>query len=116
MPPREDAGPESVDIHRLLGNWRRMVVIRYLSLYGSGARVEVRELARVVRALETGQGPTAVTTSEYESAYNSLIQNHLPQLAAAGLIEYDDRGKEVAVNASVSRYALIATLTEHLRQ
>lgn len=114
MPSGEDAGPDSVEVHRLLGNWRRMVIIRYLALYGSDARVEVRELARVVRALETGQGPTAITTSEYESAYNSLIQNHLPQLAAAGVIEYDDRGKVVSPNELVSRYSLMAALTDQL--
>lgn len=114
MPPAEDTVPEPVDVHRLLGNRRRLLVIRYLSLWGSTAQVDVRHLARVVRALETGVGPASVSTDEYESGYNSLIQNHLPKLAATGLIEYDDRGKAVTANDCISRYALVSILTHYL--
>lgn len=114
MPPSDDAFPGPVDVHCLLGNHRRRLVIGYLALCGPGASVEVRHLARIVQALETEKRPASVTTAEYESAYNSLIQTHLPQLAAAELIDYDDRGKVVTVNDLVTQYALVAALTRHI--
>lgn len=114
MTQSETAVPEPIEALRLLGNRRRLLLIRYLWLCGPGRDIAVRHVARVVRAIETDACPATVTTEEYESAYNSLIQNHLPQLAAAGLIDYDDRGKMISPNKRLTRYALISGVAQQL--
>lgn len=99
------------EVFALLGNERRLLVIRYLSLFEPGTAVEVRHIARVVRAIETDTSPRHVSTSSYESAYNSLIQTHLPRLATRGLIKYDEQRKEVSVTPKLDQYALISAVT-----
>jgi hypothetical protein len=99
------------DVHSLLGNQRRIYIIGYLSLFNPGRTVEVRHLARVVRGIETKTPPTQVGTKDYESAYNGLIQTHLPKLDERGLVEYDDRGKTVTVNSRIVQYGLLTTIS-----
>lgn len=110
------SGDHSVpaNIYDLLGNQRRRLVIGYLSLFEPGTTVEVRHIARVVRGIETETPPRQVSTEDYESAYNGLIQTHLPKLATLGLIEYDERRKVVVVTQRLEQYALIATITRFI--
>ena len=102
-------GPAGV--HHLLGNQRRLLIIRYLSLFAPGATVEVRHVARVVRGIEVGKPPRQVSTADYESAYNGLIQRHLPKLAETGLIEYDEGRKQVTVTQQLNQSTLIIAAT-----
>lgn len=105
-------GPRSAEVHTLLGNQRRLLVVGYLSLFAPRTSVEVRHIARVVRGIETDTPPRQVGTAKYESAYNGLIQAHLPRLDEAGLIEYDERCKEVLVTPRLKRYALLVAVTQ----
>lgn len=102
----------SAKLFTLLGNRRRLLVIKFLAMFEIGASIEVREIARFVRGAETNTSPRLVGTDEYESAYNGLIQTHLPKLASADVIEYDDRAKEVIVTPRVKQYAGINSLIE----
>lgn len=99
------------DVHNLLGNRRRLLVIGYLSLFEPETTVAVRHIARVVRGIETGTPPTQVSTSDYESAYNGLIQTHLPKLAANDLLKYNEQRKTVLVTPQLEQYVAIAATT-----
>jgi len=102
----------AADVHSLLGNQRRALVVGYLALFDQGESVTVQHVARVVRAVETGTAPDSVSTNDYESAYNGLVQNHLPQLAANELIEYDENRKVIAVTPRLHQYASLLTLAK----
>lgn len=108
----EDLYPHSSKLFTLLGNRRRLLVVKFLSIFEVGTSLEVREIARVVRGAETNISPRLVSTDEYETAYNGLIQTHLPKLDSADVIEYDDRAKEVTVTPRVKQYAGINSLVE----
>lgn len=103
--------PDQSDVYHLLDNKRRLLVIGYLSLFDTGAIVEVRHVARVIRGIETGIPPRQIGTGQYESAYNSLIQTHLSKLDAMDLIEYDERAKEIVVNQRLESYAFLIAVT-----
>lgn len=107
-------GSDLALVHRLLGNQRRLLVIRYLSLFRPGTNVEVRHLARVIRGIETETCPNHVSSRDYESAYNSLIQTHLPKLATNDIIDYDSRQKVVTVTNQTTHYALIAVIVRFI--
>ena len=106
----EIEAPLLPEIYGLLGNQRRLLTIRYLSMFNCGATVEVRHVARVVRGIELGISPQNVGTADYESAYNSLIQLHLPKLAGRGLIEYDVDRKTITTRAKIDQYAFLASV------
>ncbi|MFD1600481.1 DUF7344 domain-containing protein [Halobellus rarus] len=106
---------DPVDFFDLLGNRRRLLIIVYLSLFDQEASVEVRHLARIVRGIELGVPPRQVGSKDYESAYNALIQTHLPKLAACDVIEYDDARKTVSVTHRIKQYALVAQIARYFR-
>ncbi|WP_318571222.1 DUF7344 domain-containing protein [Salinigranum marinum] len=108
----DDDYPYAAETFTLLGNRRRLLLIKFLALFEAGTSLEVREIARFVRGAETNTPPRLVSTDDYESAYNGLIQTHLPKLAIADVIEYDDRAKEVIVTRRVKQYAGICSLVE----
>lgn len=110
MSPSDDS-PSPAHIHNLLGNQRRLLVIGYLSLFPLGTTVEVRHVARVIKGIETGKPPRQVSTGDYESAYNGLIQTHLPKLAAHGLIEYHEGRKTIVGTQRLEQYALLIAVT-----
>ena len=98
------------DAYKLLSNRRRLLTVKYISLFDQECIIDVRQIARAIRSVETDTPPRAIGTDDYESAYNSLIQQHLPKLDEAGLIEYDDDRKTVTVNESLDRYALLISI------
>ncbi|WP_455567129.1 DUF7344 domain-containing protein [Salinigranum halophilum] len=102
----------SSKLFTLLGNRRRLLVIKFLAIFEVGTSLEVREIARVVRGAETNVSPRLVSTDEYETVYNGLIQTHLPKLHSSDVIEYDDRAKEVTVTPRIKQYAGINSLVE----
>ncbi|ODR80177.1 hypothetical protein BG842_02765 [Haladaptatus sp. W1] len=112
--PSRNGDLDRSEVYHLLGNRRRLLVIGYLSLFDTGAIIEVRHIARVVRSIETGIPPRQIDTKKYESAYNSLIQTHLSKLEDGGLIEYDERSKEIVATQQLKKYAFIIYLTDIL--
>lgn len=94
----------------MLSNYRRRITVVYLALFEPAATVEVRHLARVIRAIETGMRPGQIGSADYESAYNGLIQTHLPALQRADAIAYDDASKTVATTDATAWYAVMALL------
>lgn len=105
---------DQFNVYHILSNRRRTIVITYLSLFQQGESIEVRHLARVVRAIETGTAPRNVPATGYESAYNSLIQTHLPRLNVPKIIEYDEQRKVVATTPKLHQLAAVAALNQML--
>lgn len=103
--------PSSVsNVLGILGNKRRVLLLNYLFLFGYDQDVEVRHLARVIGGVENGISPRKVTTEDYESIYNGLIQNHLPKLAKYGIIDYNDRAKVVTVTPRIEEYVTLIVI------
>ncbi len=102
------------DLFALLGNRRRLLVIEYLSLFEEGTSIKVRHLARVIRGIELEKSPYQVNSDEYESAYNGLIQTHLPKLDAYDIIEYDVSRKTLSSTSRVSQYTLFVQIIRYL--
>ncbi|WP_302079978.1 DUF7344 domain-containing protein [Salinibaculum rarum] len=107
-----DGAPSEIsDIFSILGNRRRVLLIRYLSLFERQKEVEVRHLARVLGGIETGTPPRNVVRDDYESVYNGLLQTHLPTLDERGVIEYDEQHKTVTVTTQIERYMVLAAIS-----
>ncbi|WP_114578181.1 hypothetical protein [Saliphagus sp. LR7] len=73
------------EIHRLLGNSRRIEALRQLG--ESGGTTSLRELSKRLAVQESGESPPPRRLRE--SVYNSLHQTHLPRLEEVGVVEYD---------------------------
>lgn len=100
--------PSSVaNVLGILGNERRVLLLNYLFLFGYEQDIDVRHLARVIGSVENGTSPREVTSQDYESVYNGLIQNHLPKLAKYDIIDYDDRAKVVTVTPRIEEYLIL---------
>ena len=98
-PAAEDSFAEQARIHSLIGNQRRLLLLRELTEVGDEATV--RELSERLAAKETGTWPPP--RAARQSVYVSLIQTHLPKLDNAGLIEYDEDGKSVRLCSEIRR-------------
>jgi len=68
----------------LLSNPRRRMIITVLQNVGGEACL--REVVRRVATLESGSPPDRRLR---KSVYTGIVQNHLPKLRLAGLVEYD---------------------------
>ena len=66
---------------------RRRLILYYL--HDRSGPVEADELARQVLAWETNTAVGNITDNDCERVVTGLYHNHLPKLADAGLIEYD---------------------------
>jgi hypothetical protein len=53
-----------------------------------------------------------VGTADYESAYNGLIQTHLPKIDQRELIEYDEQRKTVTVKEAIEQHVVLSTLAQ----
>lgn len=106
---------DSATVFDLLGNRRRLIVVKYLSFLEQKTSVEVWYLVRIVRRIKLGVPPRQARSADYESAYNNFIQTHLPKLAAYDVIEYDDTRKTVSPTNRAGQYALLAQIARYLR-
>lgn len=107
----DDVPSEIANIFSLLGNRRRILLIRYLSLFERRKEIEVRHLARVIGGIETGEPPRNVGRDDYQSVYNGLLQTHLPTLDERGVIEYDEQRKTVTVTTRIEQYLVLAAIS-----
>jgi len=75
---------QSYDVFSLLSNPRRRLIIKALEDVGGEACL--REIVRRVAEMENEAPPDRKLR---KSVYTGIIQNHLPKLSLAGLVEYD---------------------------
>ena len=81
--------PYSSSFLSLLGNPRRTKIIT--ALHEVGGEACVREVVRRVAEMEKG---VPSDWRSRKSVYTGIIQNHLPKMRRAGLVEYD-KGKDI---------------------
>lgn len=92
------------DLFDILSNQRRRYTIHYLCQQGENVTVDVSSLARHVAAWERGVSPESVSGDNRRSVYNTLNQTHLPLLAEAGVVDYDERSKQVELLVSTDAF------------
>ena len=80
----------------LLSNRRRRQLLCLLAR--SGETRSLRTTAREIVSRLEGVEPADVADEAYRSVYVSLYQNHAPQLAAAGVVEYDETARTVRLS------------------
>ncbi len=89
---------ESGQIFDLLSNHRRRYAIHYCKR--EGEPVELGDLAEHVAAWELDKEVEELTSAERKRVYTSLQQTHLPTLAEAEMVEFDDRTIELTEKAN----------------
>jgi hypothetical protein len=92
----------AVDIHDVLSNERRRMVISILR--EEKGQTTARELSERIAEMETGQSPPPRNIRQ--SAYVSLHQTHLPKLDDLGIIHYDESAKTVALTDRAKRVSV----------
>lgn len=97
LPPlRGTVGTESLSeetLFRVLRNKRRRYALHYLKQ--REATVSVGELAEQIAAWETDTPVLNVSADDRKRVYISLLQSHLPELADAGMVEFDEANSTV---------------------
>jgi hypothetical protein len=94
---QDKQGGQSMMISRdalfhLLQNSRRRAVLRYL-IESDNDIASMREVTEQVAAWETDTSITELQSKARQRVYIALYQRHLPKLAEANIIEYNqDRG------------------------
>lgn len=92
-------------VFEMLHSPRRRYVLSYLT--DQDDPVELDDLIARVAAREFDTSVEALSESERKRMYVSLYQTHVPKLANAGLVEYDDERGTVALTeraADVEHY------------
>jgi len=99
MAERGSTELEAVEIHDVLSNERRQMVLDRLR--ESGGTMSARDLSEHIAEHETGESPPPRNIRQ--SAYVSLHQTHLPKLDELGIVEYDESEKTVTLDEAASR-------------
>lgn len=88
-----DGGITTIDeILECLSDSRRRIILYYLQ---DNEIVELEELSKQILAREEGILPNNVPEDHYQSIQAQLVHRHLPKLATAQLIEYDQRSQTI---------------------
>ncbi len=95
--PETEQELDESQIHNVLRNDRRRAAIQYLR--DTGGSLTVDDLAEHIATLETGESPAPRNVRK--SVYVSLHQTHLPKLDDLGIVEYDQRSKELSLKDRV---------------
>jgi hypothetical protein len=78
-------------VFEILKNQRRRLVLQYLRETEGPARLGT--LAEHIAAFENGVSPTGLNAQQRKRVYIGLYQCHLPKMADAGVVDFDqDRG------------------------
>ncbi|WP_424003307.1 DUF7344 domain-containing protein [Haloarcula salina] len=80
-------------IFSLLSNRRRRNLLRFVESAGGESAVP----AITDHLAQSEYGSDEVSASQRKNVYVSLHQTHLPKLADAGVVEYDEQTKRVAL-------------------
>lgn len=85
--------PTIDDVFDLLSDWRRRTVCRYFVTTGSSA-ADVEPLAAAVARRTADSALDPAETNE-EAIRAALVEEHLPRLDAAGVVDFDPRSDSV---------------------
>lgn len=90
---------EAVEIHEVLSNERRQLILEFLS--EANGPLSARDLSERIAAAETEESPPP--TNIRQSAYVSLHQTHLPKLDELEIVDYDQSAKTVELKDGARR-------------
>lgn len=82
-----------------------------LPIFDQQRPLSVRDVSRLVTAIEQGVPLNHATGDPYHSVYTSLTQTHLPALHEADAIEYDADRKTLRVTPNLIPIASIAAIS-----
>lgn len=91
----------------LISNARRRAVIRRVAALDADESVQMGDLARTIAGEEHDISPATVSSEQRKTVYVSLLQNHLPKLDAAGVVDWNDRSGDIAHGRSVGELAAL---------
>ncbi|HET7323226.1 MAG TPA: hypothetical protein VFJ06_02715 [Halococcus sp.] len=91
----------------LLSNARRRAVIVHIAALDAEETVQMGDLARTIAGEEHDIPPETVSAEQRKTVYVSLLQNHLPKLDAAGVVEWNDRSGDIARGECVEELAAL---------
>ncbi len=91
----------SDEIFSLLSNKRRRFILRHLKK--EKQPVDLSQVVEEVAAWESDKPVEELTEDERKRVYVSLYQTHIPKLAAAGLINYEDVERTVELTDSANQ-------------
>jgi len=100
VPIESDASPDDAPF-ATLRNERRREVIAYLR--DRSGPVDLRDLSEHVAAVENDCDPADVTYEQRKRVQTALYQMHLPKLADADVVSYDQRAGEVVLADGAER-------------
>ncbi|MDL0124724.1 hypothetical protein PNP85_08540 [Halobacterium salinarum] len=86
------------EVFDLLSNHRRRYTIHYCK--GEDGSVSLSDLAEQVTAWEQDKELAEITSAERKTVYTSLQQTHLPTLAEAGMIHFENGEIELTDRAN----------------
>mgnify|MGYP000512327551 CR=1 FL=1 len=89
------------EIFDILSADRRQEVLQYLHRNDGGA--DIGELAEHIASLECGCAVSQLDSQQRKRTYVGLYQCHLPKMAKAGVVDYDDDRGRVSLNSRSSR-------------
>jgi hypothetical protein len=91
------------DIIEPINNFRRRMILRYLSRLPEDGSAETRELATAITALELDIRMSEVSNSDYKRTYEALSQRDLKKLSLDSII--DRKNKNVTRGDRFAFYA-----------
>lgn len=86
---------------------RRRQVIWYVTTCGLTNSIPVRELAKVITAAEQDTATAQVTNENYRATYTNLAQHHLPTLADAHAVTYNEDRRTVTAGPNTRALAVL---------
>jgi len=95
MTPR-DRGlttPMVDDVFGLLSDWRRRAVCLHFANDDAVSTVDVDTLATAVA--QRGMGCAGITDTDESAVRDALVEDHLPELDRAGVLDFDERSGSV---------------------
>jgi hypothetical protein len=84
----EETAVDRDTAYSLLSNRRRRNVVH--ALLTDGPETTVSDLARQLAAWENDCDPRSISSKQRKRTYTAVRQSHLPKLADAGIVEYDE--------------------------
>lgn len=110
--PAESIPLSTETVCELISNARRRAVIQHIAALDGTETVEMGDLAREIAGAEHDVPPATVSAEQRKTVYVSLLQNHLPKLDTAGVVDWNDRSGEVAHGQSVAELAALVESIE----
>jgi len=80
------------EVFGLLADWRRRAVCRYF-VESTTSTAEVNTIATAVA--QRGMGRAGITDTEMSAVREALVEEHLPHLDRAGVLDFDERSESV---------------------